>query len=42
MKDLIKEYLKTTELHPTGHYKLEPQQTLQAFFDWLKENGYLK
>ena len=40
--DLVLEYLKTTDLHPTAIYKLEPQTCLQAFLNWLKTNNYVK
>lgn len=40
--NLVLEYLKTTDLHPTGMYKLEPQTCLEAFLNWLKENKHVK
>ena len=39
---LALEYLKTTDLHPTGVYKLQPLQTVYACIEWLKENKYVK
>lgn len=36
-KKLALEYLKTTDLHSTGIYKLQPLQTIFAAFEWLKE-----
>lgn len=36
-KKLALEYLKTTDLHTTGIYKLQPLQTIFAAFEWLKE-----
>ena len=35
-KKLALEYLKTTDLHATGIYKLQPLQTIFAAFEWLK------
>lgn len=41
-KTLVLEYLATTDLHPTGCYKIIPETCLNAFYNWLKENKYVK
>lgn len=41
-KKLVLDYLATTDLHPSGVYKIVPETCLVAFFNWLKENGHVK